>query len=396
MAASLSTDVMAQVTGLNLPAHRKVSTAEDLSETSGLDVPEDVSLLGAVNALLRQRAVILVFALGCAGALIAFAFVRQRMHTSTSSFMPEARRTASNLSGIAAQFGLNIPGQEGSESPQFYVDLLRSPSILGAAVDTRYSFRSDTGPVSTTLIAVYHPRDASDILRRDAAIKRLDRALSTSVSAKTNVVTVSVSAPNPVLAREINARLIDLLNDFNLSRRQSGAREERRFAEQRVADVKEELRTTENRLQMFLESNREYRNSPALVFAQERLQSDVSFLRQLMTVLQQQAEQAKMEEVRDTPVITVIQPPDVPVRPDSRGVVKFGLLGLVLGAAIGIGTAFLREVLASSGVKQSTEFDEFTALRREAVSDLVHPWRALTRRRRSNAAPSARDEGVHS
>src|SRR3712207_7894583 len=48
--------------------------------------------------------------------------------------------------------------------------------------------------------------------------------------------------------------------------------------------------------------NRDYRNSPELTFQQERLSREVSRVQQLYGRLSEAYEQAKIEEVRDTPV----------------------------------------------------------------------------------------------
>jgi hypothetical protein len=37
-------------------------------------------------------------------------------------------------------------------------------------------------------------------------------------------------------------------------------------------------------------------------------------------MLAQAYEQSKMDEVRDTPVITIIQPPETPLMPDAKGI----------------------------------------------------------------------------
>jgi uncharacterized protein involved in exopolysaccharide biosynthesis len=196
-----------------------------------------------------------------------------------------------------------------------------------------------------------------------------------------------VSASSAALAQQLNQRLLQLLGDFNQRRRQSRASEERRFAEERLATVKAELRVAEDRLQTFLQSNRDYQNSPPLVFTYERLQADVVLLRQVVMTLQQSAEQSKIEEVRDTPTITLVENSSLPVRPDSRGILKFALIGVVLGSFLGIGIAFVRETLSRPGVRATSDYEEFIRLRREALTDLLHPWRAL-RRRRSRSAES--------
>jgi uncharacterized protein involved in exopolysaccharide biosynthesis len=113
------------------------------------------------------------------------------------------------------------------------------------------------------------------------------------------------------------------------------------------------------------------------------LQADVVLLRQVVMTLQQSAEQAKIEEVRDTPTITLVETSSLPVRPDSRGTVKFALGGAVVGILLGIAIAFVRETLSRPSVRATSDYEEFVRLRREALSDLLHPWRALRRNSRT-------------
>jgi uncharacterized protein involved in exopolysaccharide biosynthesis len=349
------------------------------------DAAGDVSLFDALNALLRFRTTVLTLTVGVTAVMITFALLRPRTYTSTASFVPEATRAPTSLSGLAAQFGVTVPSQQSTESSQFYVDLLRSRSVLEAAVETPYSVASERGPVTKTLVQVYDTREATAELRREAAAKRLDRSLSTSISSKTDVITVGVSAPDPRLAQQVNLRLLALLSNFNMSKRQSRAREERRFSEQRLQEAKAELRVAEDKLQIFLERNRSVVNAPSLAFQEDRLRADLLVLRQLVTMLQQAAEQARMDEVRDTPVLTVVETADIPTRADPRGTIKFGLLGVFLGGALGVAVALTRNVLERTGTMESVEFQEFRTLWREARADLTHPWRLFARNRRKRA-----------
>jgi len=362
-----------------------VHRAGDLAAPVAGDPADDVSLFDALNALLRFRATIITLTVCVTAAMIAFALLRPRMYTSTASFVPEATRAPTSLSGLAAQFGVTVPSQQSTESSQFYVDLLRSKSVLEVAVETPYSYVTEQGPVTKTLVQVYDPREPTPVLRREAAVKRLNRSLSTGISSKTDVITVGVSAPDPRLAQQVNARLLALLSSFNMNKRQSRAREERRFSEERLQEAKAELRVAEDRLQVFLERNRSVTNAPSLAFQEDRLRSDLLVLRQLVTMLQQTAEQARMDAVRDTPVLTVVEPADIPTRADSRGLIKFGLLGIFLGGALGVGIALVRNVLERTGTTTSPEFQEFKVLWRDARSDLTHPWRLFARNRKKRA-----------
>jgi uncharacterized protein involved in exopolysaccharide biosynthesis len=336
------------------------------------------TIFSALSALLRQRGLLLGCALLLGVAAGTWAFSRERAYSSTSSFMPEGRQSAAT--GLAAQLGLVLPGTGGTESAQFYADLLKTREILGAAVTTAFTIPG-VSPRATTLVELYRAKGKTPALRRDAAIKRLSDDVDISISTRTNVVTVRVTAASPELAQRLNQRLLELLGEFNLRRRQSRASEERRFAEERVSSVKGELRVAEDRLQSFLQSNRDYQNSPSLVFSFERLQADVMLLRQVVTTLQQSAEQAKIEEVRDTPTVTLVESPGLPVRPDSPGIIKFAAIGFVLGIFVGMALAFVRETLSRPSLRSTSDYEEFVRLRSEALSDLRHPWRALRRRR---------------
>jgi uncharacterized protein involved in exopolysaccharide biosynthesis len=340
--------------------------------------PEEVSLLGLVNVVLRYRAFVVGMMLAVALLISASVLLQPRVYAATAKFVPQSRNATSNLGGLAAQFGLAMPGDPG-QSPQFYVDLITSREILGSVVSTPFTYPTDSGTITTTLVDLYGRGAERPQLRREAAIDQLRNRVDGEISAATSVVTVKTTASNPVLAKEITARTLALVNEFNLARRKSQAAAERRFTQQRLDEVKRDLRDAENRLQRFLEGNRSLALSPALKFEQQRLERGVALQQQLYTNLSQAYEQAKIDEVRDTPVITVVEEPEVPVRPEPRGLIRKGLLGLALGAILGIVLAFARDFLSRSRAERSPDFVEFVELRQAAVDDLKHPWRPVAR-----------------
>ncbi len=172
--------------------------------------------------------------------------------------------------------------------------------------------------------------------------------------------------------------MLDEVNLFNLNRRQGEASAQRVFIEKRVADAQSELRQAEENLQSFLTLNREFR-SPSLQLEFDRLNRVVTMRQQLYTSLAQAYETAKIEEVRDLPVITVIEPPELPIEPTAHGGTRRTLLGLLIGGLAGVLLAFARDRMATNRERQTDDFVEFEALRRDALSDLTHPWRPLRR-----------------
>ena len=149
------------------------------------------TIFSALNALLRHRLLVASCALTLAIAAGAWAFTRERTYTSVSSFTAEGRQTS--VGGLAAQLGLALPGGDNRDSPQFYVELLQSREILGAAVETKFSVPT-ISRTPATLVDIYGIKGADSAVRRDDAMARLSKAMDLSISARTNVVSVKVSA----------------------------------------------------------------------------------------------------------------------------------------------------------------------------------------------------------
>jgi uncharacterized protein involved in exopolysaccharide biosynthesis len=358
-----------------IPGHPALRTVTGTSEP-----PDDeLSLLGFANVLLRHRHLIGGLVLTAVAVTVAVVLAWPRSYTVSSTFMPQTRKPPSSIAGLASQFGISLGSLDVGQGPAFYVDLVTSREVLGAAVDTVYQFKEGARTVSGTLVQIFESKGETPALRRDAAIRRLEHLVSAAAVQRTGVVNLEVRLRNPVLAFEVNGRLIDLLNRFNMQTRQTQASAERRFAEARVKDAAAELHDAESRQEAFLTRNREYRNSPELVIQLERLTQDVSMQRTLFTSLSQMYEQARLEEVRDTPVLTIVQPPEIPVRPDRRGLALKTFIVAVLATLLGIGIAFSREMFSGGRQRLSSEAVEFETLRREALGELLHPLRRRVR-----------------
>ncbi len=164
--------------------------------------------------------------------------------------------------------------------------------------------------------------------------------------------------------------MVQLVNEFNLRTRQSQAAAERRFIEHRVEQVRSEFRAAEDDLQNFLQNNRAFQNSPELLFQHDRLQREVSMQQQVFTNLMQSYEQARIAEVRNTPVITVVEKAEVPVMSDRGGLRIRILIGAFLGLLLGSFTAFFREYARRKQERQSSDLDEISELWEEAKQDL--------------------------
>jgi uncharacterized protein involved in exopolysaccharide biosynthesis len=342
---------------------------------------EHISLVGLVTVMLRWR--YLIFAIAAVAALVTLVRVvgQEKTYTSLTTFIPQSARPTSNFAGLAQQFNINVDGGQAGQSPAFYVDLLRARAILEPVVDSQYTVVvADGRPRTANLVELLNvPNVGQPSERRIAAVALLRLSISANTAPRTGVIALAVTASSPTLAYQIANRLISELNHFNLVSRQSQASAERRFAEQRLAEVRAELRQAEDRLQEFLQNNRDYGRSPQLMLQHDRIMRDVDLRQQMQLTLAQSYERAKIDEVRDTPVITVIDQPDLPVNPDARGRIRKIAVSFFVGAVLGVILAFVLEYFSEAELREAEQHSELAALRRQAVQDLKRPWGSVRR-----------------
>jgi len=337
----------------------------------------EISLIRLINIVLAYRTVVFACSALLFLIVVAITLVLPRTYTVDSSFTPQSERLASNLAGIAAQFGVPLPAADAGASPDFYVELLDSRRILGETIRSKYTFPTDTGQVSGTLVDILGIEGETERVRGEMALRRFRGMIDARLDRPSGVVTFEVETFNPQLSAQVARRLLDLLNQFNLETRQSQASAERRFTEVRLAEAKQELLEVENGLQAFLEVNRDLGTSPLLRFRQERLEREVSIRQAVVSSLAQNYEQARIDEVRDIPVITIVEEPDAPALPDPRMLLLRGLLALIAGALLGSLIAFFLAFVRASRTDTADELEEFRHLKRATARDIRRPWRLL-------------------
>ena len=349
-------------------------TAPNLEQES----PETahVSFLEFVTFLVRHRWTIAGCALLLSLLVVGALSIRSRTYSAGASFAPQSADRMSALAGLAAQFGVTSGGPDVTDSPAFYADLLRTRGILSTILIGRYTYPTDSGVITTRLIDVMKIREKSEGRRLTKAITKLNKLLQVELKTRTGVVGFQVPLENPALAQQVVQRFLDEVARFNLEKRRSKAGAERRFTEARISEIRRELREAEDRLQWFLQRNRAYANSPDLKFEYDRMTQEVDFRRTVYTTVSQSNERARMDEVRDTPVITVIDAPNLPARPDPTGRVKFGLISAVFGGFAGIGIGFLRDLLRRQREIGDPQLQELSEVLVSARGDL---HRALRR-----------------
>jgi uncharacterized protein involved in exopolysaccharide biosynthesis len=273
---------------------------------------------------------------GAAGA--GFTLLLPNVYISRAAIVadtPERPGLSGSLAQFAGQFGML--GLNGSRSPEFYRDLLRSRRVLTALAATPI-FDPDSGRPEP-VYRVYSAGRIDSLTRgsTERILKVLSGRLETAVDVRTGVIRVALGGPTADQAREALDSLLSLTNQLAVTNLRSRGRARREFAEAQVTQAREGLQVAEDSLRRFYEGNRRVADSPRLQFEEARLRRRVDLRQQLYVGLSQELEQSRIDEVRDTPILNIIDPPAPPNRHEQPQRRALTMLAAFLGGVLAVG-----------------------------------------------------------
>jgi uncharacterized protein involved in exopolysaccharide biosynthesis len=345
-----------------------------LAPSDGRNLRPQLTLVEVLNTLLRRWRVVvglpLLAAIGAAGA----SFLLRPIYTATATFVPESRnqnRLPGAAAGLVGGLGISL-GVEPTQSPKFYADVVRSRELLERILTSRYADpRTGDGVAdSASLLQILGTDGRSQPESLARGVEKLNDVIVVRVDDQTSIVRVSVAGRYPALAADVANRIVEYVNDFNTKKRQSQARERRKFTEARVVAADSELRHTEGAVKTFYERNRGWQQSPELTFEEGRLRRQVEIGQQVYGTLKREYETARIEEVNDTPLITVI---DRAVTPQERSGPKRKLLVVLataLAVVIAVLWAFLAEYVDRARRDPEDDYRELRSLLERVRRDL--------------------------
>lgn len=281
-------------------------------------------------------------------------------YEGTASFVPneggglKLPTALSGAAGIAAELGVST-GSDPTESPAFYAQLIESRELLTRLVQSRFSDPRTPAPDSATLVELLDVDEDEPVRAVEKAIKRVSNALDVSFDVKTSLVSVSAQTEWPDLSAAVANRVVSLVSAFNLEQRQSRARARREFVAGRLAEARGDLAGAEERLRSFYERNRQYRASPTLLFEEGQLERQVNVANEMYLTLRRDFETARINEVNDAALITVV---DSAVAPRRRQWPRYTLTfvtAAVLGLAFGLLAAGAATVAADWAARNPTD-----------------------------------------
>jgi tyrosine-protein kinase Etk/Wzc len=329
----------------------------------------DISFFELLTPLVARRKLIAVTALACALLAAIFLFLQHRTYTATTTFTPENSSNTGlmsnlvGLAGLAGQLGLGTSSSS-SVSPEFFVRLVHSEEVLRPTLTEE--FKTDSAAAPRPLLDLLQVPGRTREQRLQTGVQILRKRTDATTDKATGIVTLEVTLQSPRLAADVANHLVQLINKFNLESRQSQSREQRRFSGERLAVAEQELRAAEQAQLAFLQRNRQYMDSPLLTFEYNRLSRQVQLRQEVYQTLTKAHEEARIAEVRDTPVLTVIDSALAPVRPSGPHRILGTLVALIFGGALGVLLAYFAAARARARRSPTADYLAFREAWEEA------------------------------
>ena len=165
-------------------------------------------------------------------------------------------------------------------------------------------------------------------------IENMRERVSVSLNEESGVINLTITMPDPQAAAQIAQTSIGLIREYVTNYRTRKAEQDLEFAREQLSTAKTDFEAAQTRLAEFRDGNVNLATARAETELQ-RLQSEYDLSFNVYNTLAQQVEQAKLKVQEQTPVVSVLQPVQVPVDDETSGLLIL-IVFLILSSIIGL------------------------------------------------------------
>lgn len=289
-----------------------------------------------------------------AGLVIGFSIPKE--YTVSSKLAPEtvSKSAAGSLGSLASLAGINLATMSTSDAvyPDLYPDIVSSTPFVVELFPVQVEFESKNEQVTTDYytylkdytrtpwwnkviaapfkalgwfiglfreseeeeeegFASLNPAELSK--EQDEVAKDIRKDISLSVDKKTSVISLSVTAQDPHVAARITEEVIARLKTYVTNYRTEKSRTDLAYYENLYTEAKNSYFTAQQRYANYVDRNQGV-ILQRVKTEQERLQNEMNLAYQLYNSCAQQLQAARAKVQMETPVFTVINPPQVPLK----------------------------------------------------------------------------------
>jgi uncharacterized protein involved in exopolysaccharide biosynthesis len=340
---------------------KNISIAEDFpSQISNLsDNKYNISLIDVFITLAEQiKIIILITFISTFLTFTYIQFIKQPLYVSWATILLPDNQSSNmgGISGLASQFGVNIPSQsigEDLSSPTFFPELLKSRVFAEKILDIEFYTKEYGKELPLIYILTYG--DDSKSYRREELILKAINELKVIVSFDQEPLstfsTISVTAPEPIFAKKLADVIVKELENLNRAYKTQAVAEKSIFIDNRISNVENELKISESNLMDFTRKNRQI-SSPSLQLELDRLSREVDVQKEIYLTLKQQLELAKIEQIQKASIVQILDSPQIPLSPSNINVILSTIFSGFIGLTLALGLAFIRAYLKNSNIEE--------------------------------------------
>jgi len=286
-------------------------------------------------------------------ALYVF-IIADPIYSSTSKVLPiaEDNNALSGFTGLATQFGFNVPAGVGNVIPwdDLYPEIVHSENLMRILIQKKIESEKYGTDIQLldVLAAEGNYDDEENDVKSKMAIEDLKLMISVHKNRLSPIVTLTINGFEPQFAHDIASAVLDESGRILRKLKTKQISEKRLFIENRIVEVYASLRNAENAVEEFRHTNRNINQSASLSIEEKRLIREVDLQNSLYVSLKSQHEQAKIEEVEEATLIQIVDGPLKPLKMTSPKPLITISLSFFFGLILALFAVYSREYIFSS------------------------------------------------
>ncbi len=330
----------------------------------------EVDFFQLFDILLKNKKSLCITCLVAAVIGVGLAFCVPRIYKSSVMLAPEesGNNMLSNFSSLASMVGMDMKMNNSSDAiyPEIYPDLMESTDFMVGLFDARV--KSKDGRIDTTYYVYmdkfhkmpfwdYPKAWATNISRKlsksDAGaneakvdpfrltkkqseiMKAMNADIDCTVDKKTSVITITVTAQDPLIAATLADSVKERLQVFITNYRTNKARNDMAYMEKLYQEAKDAYTKARQTYASYSDANQDLMLE-SFKSKQDDLENDMQLKYNIYTQVTQQLQLARAKVQERTPAFTVVQSATVPVKhsntPKLVIMIAFIILGFVVYA----------------------------------------------------------------
>ena len=371
------------------------------TDTTQQPEEREIDLIDLIRKLWLER----MFILKVTGVFILLglltALTGSKEYTASCQFVPQTSKNANNssMARLASLAGINMGSLATGEqllSPLVYPNVLNSIAFKRDLLQTQIRIKGEEEPITlltylsdkkyrkfslTGTILKYtvglpwlivhaikgEPEEQETIADESfvvltkeeyTAVRALESVIGIEVEEKKGYIALSAQMPEPYAAAQVAESALELLQKYITEFKVDKVQSNLEFIQERYDELKKEYEEIQELRAAYKDANQGISTSRARTNL-EKLDNQYNLAYSIYSEMATQLEQAKIQVKETTPILTVIDPVSMPIKPSKPRkmmiLVGFTFLGGVAACGYVLIAPTLREAFASARRKDGEE-----------------------------------------